>query len=49
MNLMPLILFVIMKSNDFQNLVLSKYENGHGSTKIFQELTPFVNLRTIKR
>ena len=38
-----------MKSKDFQNLVLSKYQNGDGPTKIFQNLNGFVSLRTIER
>lgn len=38
-----------MKSKDFQNLVLSKYQNGDGPTKIFRDLNGFVGLRTIER
>ena len=38
-----------MKSKVFQNLVLSKYQNGDGPTKIFRDLNGFVSLRTIER
>ena len=38
-----------MKSKDFQNLVLSKYQNGDGPTKIFRDLNSSVSLRTIER
>ena len=38
MNSITLILLMVMKSKDFQNLVLSKYQNGDGSTKIFRDL-----------
>ena len=44
-----LILLVAMKSKGFQNFVLSKYQNGNGSTKIFRDLNGFVSLRTIER
>ena len=40
--------FMIMKSKDFQNLVLSKYENCEGSTKTFRDLNEFSSLRTIE-
>ena len=33
LNSITLSLSVVMKSKDFQNLVLSKYQNGDGSTK----------------
>ena len=35
-----------MKSKDFQNLVLSKYQNDDGPTKIFRNLNGSVSLRT---
>ena len=38
-----------MKSKHFQNLLLSKYQNGDGPTKIFPDLNGFVSLRTIER
>ena len=38
-----------MKSKEFQKLVLSKYQNGNGPTKIFRDLNGSVNLRTIER
>ena len=38
-----------MKSKDFQNLVLSKYQNGDGPTKIFREFNGSISLRTIER
>ncbi len=38
-----------MKSKDFQNLVLSKYEFGDGPTKIFRDLNGAISLRTIER
>ena len=37
-----------MKSKDFQNLVLSKYQNGDGPTKIFRHLNSSIGLRTIE-
>ena len=36
-----------IKSKDFQNLVLSKYENDEGPIKIFRNLNGFVGLWTI--
>ena len=42
-------LLVVMKSKDFQNLVLSVYQNGDGSTKIFPAHNSSVSLRTIER
>ena len=38
-----------MKSKDVQKLVLSKYEKGNGTTKIFQDLNGTISLPTIKR
>ena len=38
-----------MKSKDFQNLVLSKYQSGDGPTKIFRDLNGSVSLRVIER
>ena len=38
-----------MKSEDLQKLVLSKYEKGEPSTKIFEDLNGFVSSRTIRR
>ena len=38
-----------MKSKDLQKLVLSKYDNGDGTTKIFRELNGAINLSTIER
>ena len=38
-----------MKSKDFQNLVLSKYQNDDGPTKIFRDLNDSVSLRTNDR
>ena len=49
LNSITLILSVVMKSKDFQNLVLSKYQNGDGSTKIFRDFNGSVSLRTIER
>ena len=49
LNSFTLILLVVMKSEDFPNLVLSKYQNGDGPTKIFRNLNGFVSLRTIER
>jgi hypothetical protein len=37
-DLIELLLLQIMKSKDLQKLVLSKYENGDGPTKIFRDL-----------
>lgn len=41
--------FQIMKHKDLQNLVLSKYEKGDGSTKIFHDLNGAISLSTIER
>ena len=38
-----------MKSKDFQNLVLSKYETGDTPKKIFRDLNGAIGLRTIER
>ena len=38
-----------MKSKDFQDLLLSKYQNSDGPTKIFRDLNGAFSLRTIKR
>ena len=38
-----------MKSKDLQNVVLSKYQNGDTSTKIYHDLSGAIGLRTIKR
>ena len=38
-----------MKSKDLQKLVLSKYDNGDGPTKISQDLNGTISLSTIKR
>ena len=38
-----------MKSKDLQKLVLSKYEEGDGTTKIFQDLNGTISLPTIER
>ncbi|CAF4679155.1 unnamed protein product [Rotaria socialis] len=38
-----------MKSQDLQKLVLSKYENGDGPTKIFRDLNGAISLQTIER
>ena len=38
-----------MKSKDLQKLVLSKYENGEGTTKIFQHFNGIVSLSTVER
>ncbi|CAF4596493.1 unnamed protein product, partial [Rotaria socialis] len=38
-----------MKSKDIQKLVLSKYENGDGPTKIFRDLNGTLSLPTIER
>ena len=44
MNLISLILFIIMKSKDFHNLVFLKYDNDERSMKIFRDLNDFVGL-----
>ena len=41
--------FSKMKGEDFQKLVLSKYDKGEPSTKIFEDLNGFVSSRTIRR
>ena len=46
---LTLFLCRIMKSRDFQNLVLSKYKRGDGPTKIFTDLNRAISLRTIGR
>ena len=38
-----------MKSKDLQNIVISKRQNGDGSTKIFRHLTGGLCLKTVKR
>ena len=38
-----------MKGEDLQKLVLSKYEKGERSTKIFEDFNGFVSSRTIRR
>ena len=38
-----------MKSKDVQKFVLSKYEKGDGTTKIFQDLNSTISLSTIER
>ena len=38
-----------MKSKDLQKLVLSKYEKGDTTAKIFDDLSGSVSLRTIQR
>ncbi|CAF3467957.1 unnamed protein product [Rotaria socialis] len=38
-----------MKSKDLQKLVLSKYENSDGTTKIFHDLNGTISLSTIER
>ena len=48
-NSITLILLVAMKCTHFQNLRLSKYQNGDGLTKIFRGLNGSVSLRTIER
>ena len=37
-----------MKSKDLQKLVLSKYDNGNGTTKIFRYLNDAISLLTIE-
>ena len=41
--------FSKMKGEDLQKLVLSKYEKGELSTKIFKDLNGFVSSPTIRR
>ncbi|CAF1216916.1 unnamed protein product [Rotaria magnacalcarata] len=38
-----------MKSKDLQKLVLSKYENGDSTSKIFNDLNGSVSYHTIRR
>ena len=38
-----------MKSKDLQKLVLSKYDNGDGTTKIFRNLNGAISLSTIEQ
>jgi transposase len=38
-----------MKSKDVRNIVLSKHQNGDGSTKIFRDLNGSISLKTVKR
>ena len=38
-----------MKSEVLQNLVLSKYQNGEGPSKIFRDLKGSLSLRTVER
>ena len=38
-----------MKSTDLQNIVISKRQNGDGSTKIFRNLSGGLCLKTVKR
>ena len=38
-----------MKSKDVQNIVLSKYEQGDETTKIFEDLNGTIRLSTIER
>ena len=49
LNSITLILFMIMKSKEFQNLVRSKYQNCDGLTKIFRNLNNSIGLQTIER
>ncbi|CAF1183602.1 unnamed protein product [Rotaria magnacalcarata] len=49
MNSISLDLLVFMKSKDFQNLVLSKYRSGDGSTKLFRDFNGLIGLRTTER
>ena len=49
MNSIALILLVVMKSKkNFQNLILSNYQNGDGPTKIVRDLIGSLSLWTIK-
>ena len=41
--------FSKMKGENFQKLILSKYEKGEPSTKIFEDLNGFMSSRTIRR
>ena len=38
-----------MKSKDLQKFVLSKYDNGDGTAKIFRHLNDAISLSTIER
>ena len=38
-----------MKDEDLQKLVLSEYEKGEPSTKLFEDLNGFVSSRTIQQ
>ena len=38
-----------MKSKDLQKLVLSKYQNGDGPSKIFADIKGVIGFRTINR
>ena len=38
-----------MKSKDLQKIVLSKYQNGNTSTKIYRDLNGGLGLTTIER
>ena len=38
-----------MKNKELQKLVLSKYDNGDGTTKIFRDLNGAISLSTIER
>ena len=38
-----------MKSKDLQKLVLSKYQNGDGPSKIFADIKGDIGFRTINR
>ena len=49
MNSITLILFMIMKTKDFEYLVLPTYQNGDGTTRIFRDLNGSISLRTIER
>ena len=49
LNSITLISLIVMKSKDFQNLLLSKYEIGDGSTKIFRNFNCTISLRTIEQ
>ena len=44
-----MLFFQTMKSKDLQNVVLSKYEKGDGTTKIFHDLNGAIGLATIER
>ena len=44
-----LIVYMGMKDENLQNILLSKYRNGDTDTKIFRDLNDRVGLRTVKR